>query len=82
MARLEGCFGGYFWRPLELSDCGIRFVLHARVLGAKARPMYGTAHPKGSLSRSTNYNKVYWKDKELSALTAAWPDDGGWLLQQ
>jgi len=31
----------------RLSDCGIRFVWYSGLLGTKARPMYGTAHPDG-----------------------------------
>src|ERR1700685_2543831 len=80
MARLEGCFGGYFRRRGNCPIVGLGSFCTLAFWAPKARPMYRTAHPKGSLSGSTNYNKVYWKDKELSALTAAWPDAGRMAL--
>ena len=58
---------GYFFGRGRLSDYGIRFVWYSGLLGTKARPMYGTAHPEGFTRRSTNYHKVDCKDKELSA---------------
>jgi hypothetical protein len=67
---------GRFCGRGRLSDCGIRFVLHARVLGPKAGPMYGAARAKGS----PPVNKVHWKEKELSAQTGVWP--GGGLVSQ
>ena len=45
-------------------------------LGLKARSMYGTAHATEFIRRLAHYHKVQCGDKELSALTAAWPRAG------
>ena len=57
----------YFCGRGQLSDYGIRFVWYSGLLGPESVFDVRDHSYQGFTRRSTNYNKVHCKDKELSA---------------